>query len=81
MVCGQSFLSTWGVRRELDPHMPESQSGALPVKLRTHGDEYRNRTCSTGVRTQCATITPIHLETAPRLELGIIVLQTTVLTI
>lgn len=51
------------------------QPAALPIKLHPHGDEYRNRTCSTGVRTQCATITPNHLETAPRFERGILHLQ------
>ena len=54
------------------PQPLRPQRSALPIELRTHGDEYRNRTCSTGVRTQCATITPNHLETAPRLELGIL---------
>ena len=65
------FNKAWGVRWSMIPQPLRSQRSALPIKLRTHGDEYRNRTCSTGVRTQCATITPIHLETAPRLELGI----------
>lgn len=79
MECEHSFVFVhmgWATELEsaysCNSCLTGPQPAALPIKLRPHGDEYRNRACSTGGRTQCATITPIHLETAPRLELGIL---------